>query len=110
MSRAALYGAGWREISCDRQEPGLEIADFGDGAHPEQPAVEQQAGTVGRLLDLAENMRAHQDRVTAGKRSDQPAHLDDLTRIEAVRRLIENHDFRLVHQRLRERRALAIAT
>jgi len=47
--------------------------------------------------------------VRAGERPDQPAHFDDLARIEAVGRLVQHHDFRLVYQRLRQRCALAVA-
>src|SRR5437016_1832545 len=68
-----------------------------------------KAGTSGGPLDLTEDMRGHQDRVTAGERADQAARLDDLARVEPVGRLIEDQDLWVVHNRLGQRGALPIA-
>ena len=45
---------------------------------------------------------------SSGQRPDQLAHLDDLARIEAVGRLVEDEDLGIVHQRLRNRHSLAV--
>ena len=43
------------------------------------------------------------------ERADQLAHLDDLTRIEPVGRLVEHQQLRSTEQRLRDRHALTVA-
>ena len=55
---------------------------------------------VADLLELAEVVRRHEHRATAaGQRSDQPAHLVDALRVEAVRRLVEDQQRRVAEQR-----------
>jgi hypothetical protein len=47
--------------------------------------------------------------VTAGQRSDQLPHLDDLARVKTIGRLVEDEDIRIVNQSLGECGTLAIA-
>ena len=45
----------------------------------------------------------------AAQRADELAHLDDLHRVEAAGRLVEDQQLRLVHQRLGHADALPVA-
>ena len=61
------------------------------------------------LRDLGQDVRAQDDRVIAGELLDQLARFDDLLRVEAGGRLVEDEDVRVVNQRLGEADALAVA-
>ena len=91
------------------------------------PAPEQPAGQVlGRVLgdhpalvddhhpaaghrDLGQDVGREHDRVAAGERADQLAGLDDLLRVEAGRRLVEDQHVGVVQDRLGEADALPVA-
>ena len=59
--------------------------------------------------DLGKDVRAEDDRVIAGQAPDEIARLDDLLRIEAGGRLVEDQDFGVVNERLRQADALPVA-
>ena len=59
--------------------------------------------------DLGQDVRAQDDRVIAGELLDQLARLDDLLRVEAGGRLVEDQHVGVVDQRLREADALPVA-
>ena len=61
------------------------------------------------LRDLGQNVRAEDDRVIAGELLDQLARFDDLLRVEAGRRLVEDEHVGVVDERLREADALPVA-
>ena len=71
-------------------------------------ALDDQQAVAG-LADLGEDVAGEQDRVLAAQRADGGAHLDDLHRVEAAGRLVEDQQLRLVHQRLGDADALAVA-
>ncbi len=63
------------------------------------------------LRDFGKDVRAQDDRVIAGRGEllDELARLDDLLRVEAGGRLVENQHVGVVNQRLREADALLVA-
>ena len=61
------------------------------------------------LRDLGQDVRAEDDRVVAGEAPDQLARLDDLLRVEAGGRLVEDQHVGVVNQRLGEADALPVA-
>ena len=82
------------------------IAQSVDG---EQMSVHQDGDPVGELLDLGQHVRRDDDRMGAGQRADDVAHLDDLRRVEPVGGLVQDQHRGLVEERLRDRHALAKA-
>src|SRR5207249_3905325 len=54
------------------------------------------------LRNLGENVRREDDRAIARELADELADLDDLTWIQADRRLVEHQNRRIVNQRLRK--------
>ena len=61
------------------------------------------------LADFRKDVRAQDDRVIAAKLLDELPGLDDMPRIEPGRRLVENQDLGIVHERLREPDPLPVA-
>ena len=61
------------------------------------------------LRDFGQDVRAEDDRVIAGELLDQLARLDDLLRVEAGGRLVEDQHVGVVDQRLRQADALLVA-
>ena len=61
------------------------------------------------LRDLRQDVRAEDDRVVAGEAADQIARLDDLLRVEAGGRLVEDQHLGVVDDRLRQADALPVA-
>ena len=59
--------------------------------------------------DLREDVRAQDDRVIAGEFLDELARFDDLLRVEAGGRLVEDQDVGVVDERLRQADALPVA-
>ena len=59
--------------------------------------------------DLRKDVRAQHDRVVAGEAANQIARLDDLLRVEAGGRLVEDQHVRVVDDRLRQADALPVA-
>src|SRR6185295_724623 len=79
------------------------------GVDRDDPALVDDDDALTGLRDLGQNVRAENDRVIAGELLDQLAGLDDLFRVEAGRRLVEDEDVRVVDERLREPHALPVA-
>ena len=82
---------------------------MGDLLHRQQPSVEQDRRPVGGPLDLGQDVGGHQHGAVLRQVPEQPAQLDDLPGVEAVARLVENEQFRLVQHGLGERHALPVA-
>ena len=61
------------------------------------------------LLDLGQDVRAQDDGVVARQAADQITRFVDLLGIQAGRRFVENQDFRVVDDRLRQPNALPVA-
>src|SRR5213596_2128072 len=75
-------------------------------ANQELPMV-QERDVVAHLLDLAEEMRAHEDRAAlVFQRLDHIADLGHAARIQPGRGLVEDEQVRLVEERLGDRQAL----
>src|SRR5262249_50751962 len=74
----------------------------------ELPLRDDDDSTAARL-DLAQDVRGEQNGVLFSELADELAHLADLVRIEAGRRLVEHEERRLADERVRETDALAIA-
>ena len=68
---------------------------------------DQQA--VAGLADLREDVAREEDGVLPAEHLDGRAHLDDLHRVEAAGRLVEDQELGLVHQRLGHADALPVA-
>src|SRR5207247_963038 len=60
------------------------------------------------LRHLGENVRREDDRAIAGELTNELADLDDLTRVQADRRLVENEDRGVVNQCLRKPHPLPV--
>ena len=60
-------------------------------------------------LDLGEDVRGDEHRELLRQRAHELAQLDDLARVEPVRRLVEHEQPGLPEQRLRDRHALPVA-
>jgi hypothetical protein len=71
-------------------------------------AVDDDDALAG-LRHLREDVRAQHDRVVAGQASNQIARFHDLFRVEPGGRLVEDQDFRVVDDGLREADALPVA-
>ncbi len=76
--------------------------------HAEQSAPEQDRHAVGDALDLAEDVGRDEDRALSRQRPDVPPHLDDLARVEAVGRLVEDEQVRIAQEGLGDSDALAV--
>ena len=61
------------------------------------------------LGDFRKDVGAEDDGVVAGEAADEVAGLDDLLRVEAGRRLVEDQHFRVVDERLRQADPLPVA-
>src|SRR3989442_7559351 len=73
----------------------------------EELPVVQQSNIVADFLDLTEEVGAHEDRATFSlERLDHTADLGHPPRIQSGGGLIEDEEFRLVQERLRNREAL----
>jgi hypothetical protein len=66
-------------------------------------------GAAARGVDFLEDVGGKHDRLALAELADQVAHLVLLVRVEAVGRLVEDQHLGLVHQRLREAGAVAVA-
>jgi len=66
---------------------------------------------TGDLLDLAQQMAAHQHGCAAarGQLAQEAAHADDALGVEAIARLVEQQDRRRTQHRARQTQALAHA-
>src|SRR4051812_37925978 len=75
---------------------------FGLGA--KQPPTVQYDDVVADMLELTEQMRGdqHRDAELGTDPADQREHLVAPGRVEPVGRLVEQHEFRVVHERLGE--------
>ena len=75
----------------------------------DQPATLDHDEVVADPLDLAQEMRGHQDRdpELGADPPDEVEHLVAARRIEPVRRLVEEHELRVVNERLGELDPLA---
>ena len=76
--------------------------DVGGGRRAQQPAGVDDDDVVADPLELAEQVRGHQDRDAelGADPADQPEHVVAPGRVEAVGGLVEQHQLRVVHQRL----------
>ena len=75
----------------------------------DDPALVDDDDALAGLRDLGKDVRAEDDRVVAGEAANQLARLDDLLRVEARGRLVEDQHLRVVNQRLGEADALPVA-
>ena len=70
-------------------------------------ALADDRDAVTDLLDLVEQVAGeHDGPVAAAQAADQRAHLDNALRVEAVGRLVEDHDLGILDQRRRDGEAL----
>ena len=76
---------------------------------PPRPSLVDDDDALAGLTDLGKDVRAQDDRVVAAELLDQPARLDDLLRVEAGGRLVEDQHLGVVEQRLREADPLPVA-
>ena len=74
-----------------------------------QPAFGQDQHLLADRLHLAQNMTGQDDRVGLPQLPDEFADLDDLRRVQADGRLIEDDEFRAAQQRLRDAHPLPVA-
>ncbi|NJO22331.1 MAG: hypothetical protein HC868_04535 [Sphingomonadales bacterium] len=72
----------------------------------QQAAVEQDSNPVGHSLDLGKDMRGHEHCALLREMADKGAQLDDLARVEAVRRLVQHEKRGLVQHGLGDRHTL----
>ena len=72
------------------------------------PGLDHQQAIAG-LADLRQEVAGDQQGVLAAQLPDQVAHLDDLHRVQAAGRLVQDQQRRLVHQRLGHAHALPVA-
>ena len=91
-----------------RPDPGLRAQLVGRSAADDPPAAHHQQ-PVGERRGLLQDVRRQHHRALRGELLDESPDLEDLVGIEARRRLVEDHDLRIVDERLGERRALAVA-
>src|SRR6266404_262650 len=94
------------------QEDLLEAAAAGEGRHvllEDDAALVDDHDLLADLRHLGEDVRREDRGALAGELTDEGADLDDLPRIEADRRLVEDEDGRVVDEGLREADALAKA-
>ena len=102
-SRSAAASSSVRSVDLD----GDQLAgggDVGGGRRAQQPAGVDDDDVVADPLELAEQVRGDQDRDAelGADPADQPEHVVAPGRVEAVRRLVEQHQLRVVDQRLRQ--------
>ena len=71
-------------------------------------AFEHDHHPVAGHLRLRQDVRRDQDRVARRQTLDQLAHRADLVRVQADGRLVQDDQFRLVHQRIRQADPLAV--
>ena len=82
-------------------------ADGAESAGRRELAVHDEQHGVRELLHFLENVRRQHDRPSlAASCLQQPLEVHALPRIGAVERLVENEDFRIVHERRGETHAL----
>ena len=85
-------------------------ADRSEPAGRRELAVHDQQHRVRELLDLFQDVRRQHDRPSfGGELLEQPFEVDALSRVGPVEWLVENQDFRVVHERRGEPHALAHA-
>ena len=90
------------------QEDARASGEGGNGPRAHQSAGVDHDERVADAFDLAEEMGGHEDRNTelVSDAADEGEHVITPGRIEAVGRLIEEEQARVVHQRLGEFHAL----
>ena len=76
-------------------------------ARGHQPAFVDDHDAVAGLGDLGQDVGREDDRVLALERLDQAPDLDDLGRVEADRRLVEDEDLGIVDEGLGDARPAA---
>ena len=72
-------------------------------------AVEHDEHPAAHHFRLRQDVRRNQHRVRAREAFDQLPHRPDLARVEADGRFVQNDQFRLMHQRVRQTDALPVA-
>src|SRR6266511_2752051 len=100
-------GGGRRDL--DRVDaPGMN--DLRDGSARDEPALLDDEHLVADLLDLVQEMAREQHRAALARElAHERADLALARRIEAVRRLVEDHERRITEQRRRDTEPLAHA-
>ena len=95
-------------IASNSNAQALRHAGATQRVDAEQTSVEEDRDAVGHPLDLAEDVRGDQNRTLASQRANQLAHLDDLTRVEPVRRFVEDQQRGVAEQGLSDRNTLTV--
>ena len=80
---------------------------FVDRAGGGDPAARDDHQVRAGLLDLRQDVAGQEHRVLLAERPDQPPRLLDLRRVQADRRLVQDEDRRVGHERLGQAHALA---
>ncbi len=94
-------------VACLEVSRGRAPGHLGNGAGPHEAPLVHDDHLVAGLLDLPEEVAREQDgRPLARETQQRLPHEDDLLGIEAVRRLVEDEQFRLAEQRLSKREPL----
>ena len=94
-------------VSCCVPSPAVRSSAGRALAHEPAAMDDQHAPADG--LDLGQDVRREQHRLLAREPADQIAHLADLVRVEAGRRLVEDQERRVGDQRVRKADALSVA-
>jgi hypothetical protein len=102
-------GAQRVHLQVDRLGPAQAGCQVVGRVHGHDAPLVDDHDAVAGLADLREDVRAQDDRVVAGERGDELSRLDDLLRVEARRRLVEDEHLGIVQQRLRQTDPLPVA-
>ncbi len=104
-----LDGAARAHADGDATRAGQPLRQLLLGAGADEGAVAEHEHAVAVLADLGQDVARDQHRVLGLQIAHELAHLDDLHRVEAARGLVEDEELGLVHDRLRQPDALAVA-
>jgi len=99
-----------RGAECDLQcESAGELIECCDRVTVDQAALMHDLHPVADRFDLGKDMGGEYDRAALAQIADQGTDLADLDRIETDRGLVQDHDIRIMNDRLRDADALLVA-